>query len=116
MSNGNRRDIAPTWDRVSFATTIREWLDDHDGLLNGIDELRCLGDEGAVALDAVMNVREVKKFRLGWELWEAMLEGDGVDPEVLLDEHVPYESLELGRRALWGEESSSPSLTVVRDL
>jgi hypothetical protein len=86
-----------------FAETLDGWLAGHDDLLRGLAALRELGDDGFSAVTAVLVVPEVRKLRLGWELWEAMAEGEGKDPEVLLLDAIPLSRIELGRAALWGE-------------
>ena len=64
--------------------------------------LRRLGAEGADALQAALSVRRVATLRASWQLWAALAEGDGEDPEELLLRALPVHVVERTRRALWG--------------
>lgn len=103
MNNGNGPAHAPDFDLAGFARTLGTWLGDHEDLLRGVAALRELGDQAFTAVTAVLVVPEIRKLRLGWELWEAMAEGQGLDPEVLLLEATPLGLIELGHEALYGE-------------
>jgi hypothetical protein len=79
--------------------------------------LRRLGREGADAIQAVLSVRRVATLRASWQLWEALAEGDGEEPEDLLLKALPLHVLERARRALWGStsrdsEQASPRLRI----
>ncbi len=85
-----------------FPARLRDWLEEYDDLLGGIVVLRRLPDSDT-AVEAVLAVREVRKARLSWELWEALLLGEGDDPDRLLLGRVPFALLDRARRAFWGD-------------
>ena len=99
----NRIGGTATWidNAASFAGRLTRWVDEHGVLLDGLNELREIGDEEA-AVAALLNVRLVRMLRLSWELWEALLEGEGADPSDLLAAHLPDDLVAWCRSALWG--------------
>lgn len=101
MDNGSS---APEgrFDIYGFAGTLTDWVTDYRALLEGLVELRDLED-AADAVLTVLTVPMLRKMRLAWELWEAIAEGSGEDPEILLVERMPLDALETARVALWGE-------------
>jgi len=102
MADGNG-DALPRFDVVNFASTLGTWVEDHETLLEGVAALRGLGEEADDAVLTVLTVPTLRTMRLGWELWEALAEGNGEDPELLLVERLALDTLEMARRALWGE-------------
>jgi hypothetical protein len=96
-----RRSRATIGD-VSFPQALAAWIAQDGGLLESLLALRDLGAEGREALQAVMSVRRVATLRASWSLWEALTEGDGEDPEVLLLRVLPLGVVERARAALWG--------------
>ncbi len=103
MSDGSEWPGVPRFDVIGFAKTLSDWLTDYDSLLGGVVALRRLGVEADDAVRAVLTVPVLRRMRLGWELWEALVEGEGEDPEILLGERLPLDTLETARRALWGD-------------
>lgn len=89
------------WDDFS-AVQLADWIDGHLGLLRGLAELRELGPQAEDAVLAVLEIREVRRAHLSWQLWEALVAGDGYDPDELLLRHLPYSRLELAQLALRG--------------
>lgn len=108
MNNGTGAFGAPTYNPDRFAETVEGWVDLHEGILAALVELRTLGDEAEAAVDVIMALPTVRRMRLGWELWEALVEGEGGDPEVLLLDHLAYDVIDHVREALWGIETPSP--------
>jgi hypothetical protein len=96
-----RRARAITTD-TGFPKALADWLARDGALLDALLALRRLGGEGRDALEAVLSVRRVAALRASWALWQALAEGDGEDPEVLLLRTLPLSRLENARRALWG--------------
>lgn len=84
------------------AEKLASLLHRNDDLLLGLVGLRELGAQADEAVETVRELPTLKHLRLGWELFEAMLEGDGLDPEALLLEAYPLELVGRARRALWG--------------
>jgi hypothetical protein len=85
-----------------FPQALAAWIAQDGTLLESLLALRALGAEGLEALEAVLAVRRVAALRASWGLWEAITEGDGEDPEVLLLGALPLPLVEDSRRALWG--------------
>ncbi len=81
----------------SIATLVEENLD----VLSGMEGLRDYGEAADEAIGASLNIPEIRRLRLAWELFEALLEGEDVDPEAYLLEHLTFESLSVTRAALW---------------
>jgi hypothetical protein len=77
-------------------------------LLDALAALRCLGDEGAEAAAALGRTRRVAALRWSWELWEALAEGSGSDPEARLLDVLPVGTIDHARFALWGPSWRSP--------
>jgi hypothetical protein len=96
-----RRARTTTTD-TGFPKALADWLAKDGGLLDSLLALRRLGAEGRDALETVLAIRRVAALRASWALWEALTEGDGEDPEVLLLRALPLSQLEDARRALWG--------------
>jgi hypothetical protein len=87
---------------AQFPEALAAWIA-HDGdLVEALVALRRLGAEGADALQAVLSVRRVATLRSSWQLWEALAEGDGENPEELLVKALQLHVVERARRALWG--------------
>jgi hypothetical protein len=72
--------------------------------------LRTLGEEAAPAVEALLELRSVNSTRLGWELWEAIVEGDGLDPEPFLIEAIDLETIDFARAAIWDEVTIDPEM------
>jgi len=87
---------------AEFPETLAAWIARDGDLVEALVALRRLGAEGADALQAALSVRPVATLRASWQLWEALAEGDGEDPERLLLKTLPLEVVERARRALWG--------------
>jgi hypothetical protein len=81
-------------------------LDDNDGIVRGLNRLRELS-RSERAIGAVLAVPEVKRARLSWALWEALVAGHGDEPDRLLLGRIPIAVLDSARVALWGDTSSS---------
>ena len=87
---------------TGFPEALAAWLAKDGSLLESLLALRRLGPEGQDALEAVLAVRRVAALKASWLLWEALAEGNGEDPEVLLLRRLSLSQLEDARRALWG--------------
>ncbi len=85
-----------------FPKALARWIDTDGELLRSLITLRRLGTEGGSALDSALAIRRVRELRLSWELWAALAEGDGEDPEALLLGEVPVHVLDQACLALWG--------------
>jgi hypothetical protein len=85
-----------------FPRALADWIAKNGTLLESLLALRRLGAEGRDALQAVLAIRRVAALKASWGLWEALTEGDGEDPEVLLLRALPLSQLEDARSALWG--------------
>jgi hypothetical protein len=86
----------------SFPKALADWIAKNGTLLESLLALRRLGAEGRDALQAALAIRRVAALKASWALWEALTEGDGEDPEVLLLGALPLSQLEDARWALWG--------------
>lgn len=86
----------------SFPLALAAWLGQNGDLLNALAAVRRLGAEGAEAVRAVLGIRQIAEVRASWQLWAALTEGDGEDPESLLLRVLPLDHVERARRALWG--------------
>lgn len=91
---------------LRFPQELRGWLIQHDEMLRGLHALRRLGADEAVA--AIEALQEVRKVRLSWELWEMLLDGEGIDADALLLEHIELGDVLLARAALWGLAWETP--------
>ena len=87
------------------AAALAAWLRQHRTILHGLSALRALGPPGEEAVHAVLEVAAVACFRLSWELWATLAEGEGVDAEALLAEYAAISDIELARNAVWGPAS-----------
>lgn len=116
MSNGNGRASAPSFGPERFAETVTQWLEQHRGLVLGLIDLRELDMEAEQAVEEVMEIPTVRRMRLGWELWEAMAEGEGFDPEALIYDHLSIEVIDLIRAAFWDVPLPERQLTLVDSL
>jgi hypothetical protein len=81
---------------------VRDWISADGNLLQSLEALRRLGAESCEAVAAVLAIKRVLRLRLSWELWAALVEGEGGDPEGLLLRVLPLETVEWARLALWG--------------
>jgi hypothetical protein len=87
---------------AEFPEALATWIARDGDLVDALVALRRLGREGADALQAALSVRRVATLRASWQLWEALAEGDGEDPEEFLLRALPLHVVEQARRALWG--------------
>jgi hypothetical protein len=87
---------------TGFPKALADWLAKDGSLLDSLLALRRLGAEARDALQAVLAIRRVAALKASWGLWEALTDGDGKDPEVLLLRALPLSQLEDARSALWG--------------
>lgn len=97
-----------------FPRAFLDWTSRNPELLNALLALRRLGPEGHQAVEAALAVRRIGVLRSSWQLWAALVEGEGKDAEGILLEKVPLDVLERVRHALWGDPwpevgSGSPS-------
>jgi hypothetical protein len=88
--------------RYGFPSALVDWLAGNGDLLDALQALRQLGSEGAEAVEALLGVRRVAALRASWALWQALIEGDGEEPEDLLLKVLPLAIVEEARKALWG--------------
>jgi len=100
VARASRRGTRAT--DAEFPEALATWIARDGDLVDALVALRRLGAEGADALQGVLSVRRVATLRASWQLWEALAEGDGEDPEELLLRALPLEVVERARRALWG--------------
>lgn len=101
MAHRTSRRVPGTENAARFAELLGQWVESYGVLLDALTELRHLGDE-PVAVAALLDARPVRTLRLSWELWEALLDGDGEDTEATLEEVVEADVLGWCRSALWG--------------
>ena len=88
--------------RYGFPQALATWLGRNGDLIDALLALRRVETEGTEAVSAVLRVRRVAEVRASWELWEALVEGDGGDPELGLLDEVSQPLLQRARHALWG--------------
>lgn len=105
-------------DHRRTAHALAEHIVALDEIILGIDGLRALGDTGADALAAVLDVPEVQKLVLSWQLVETLAGGESVDIEAHLIEELGYDYATYVRGVLFPMEerpvpSTAPALTVV---
>jgi len=97
---------------LGFPRALADWISADGDLLQSLEALRRLGTESCEAVAAVRAIRRIVRLRLSWELWAALIEGEGGDPEGLLLRMLPLETVERARLALWGpswrDEEGSP--------
>jgi hypothetical protein len=92
---------APT-NEAGFAYRLKRALREERPLLDALTALRALGNEGEEAIGAISALRRINTIKFSWELWEAIVDGDGDDPETLLLDEIPLGVLDRARHALWG--------------
>jgi hypothetical protein len=85
-----------------FPRALGHWIAAHGDVLVALEALRRVGGEATPALEALLGLRLVQRTRLSWQLWAALVEGDGDEPEELLLDVLPVEVLDRARAALWG--------------
>ncbi len=92
---------APDERYLAFCSTLVDWLDEYGCVLEALVVLRGLPftDE---AVEEILDVPEIRKLRLGWEFWQAVVEGEELDAEGILLESLLHESYLLVREAIWG--------------
>jgi hypothetical protein len=88
--------------RYGFPKALARWLGRNSDLIDALLSLRRLGSEAAEAVAAILDVRRVAEVQASWQLWEALTEGDGEEPEALVLSELPLEVVERARTALWG--------------
>ena len=114
MNNRTRVGVPTFLDAEVFSEQVLEWLEDNAPLFEGLAFLRQLDDEIA-AVQAVSETAEVTRLRVSWELWAALIEGEGGDAESALLPHLGAELLDWFRFALWGVAlPASPELSLVQ--
>lgn len=99
-------DATQTTDTIAYkrsADAISTLVDETQGVLEGLQALRSLDSPVDHAIQAVLDVREINRIRLGWELFEVLTEGRGLDSEEMLLEALGVDNFMLARDALWGE-------------
>lgn len=102
MSNSRRPFAAPTHDPATFAHNLRKALAPHRRLLDGLIELREIGSDGEEAVERILDLPDLRRVRLSWELWDMLVIGDGHEPDDLLAVHIRPDHLDEARLALWG--------------
>ena len=102
MEDGNGEAL-PRFDVVNFATTSVSGSRSTRSCLTASLPCGAWGRKQRTRSSTVLTVPTLRTMRLGWELWEALAEGNGEDPEILLVERLALDKLETARRALWGE-------------
>ncbi|MEX0665558.1 MAG: hypothetical protein WD598_12435 [Acidimicrobiia bacterium] len=100
MAHSNGR-VAPSTS-ARFPAEIVKWIAMNGELINALIALRRMGAEADAAVEAVGEIPGLLRFRLSLELWMALAEGDGADPERLMLEHLPLDLFDRLRLALWG--------------
>ena len=85
-----------------FPKALAQWFSANGELLRSLVALRRLGAEGANGLAAALAIKRVVRLRLSWQLWAALVEGDGGDPEELLLRELSLDAIDHVRVALWG--------------
>ena len=85
------------------AHTIREQIESLEDVLIGLAALRDLGSTAVESVDSVMEVFELKRLRLSWELLDALMQGDGLDFDALIEASVDPTLLRVTRQALLDE-------------
>jgi hypothetical protein len=98
----NARAQEPIWDPQDFIGILSDWLDTNQAIVDGIRCLVDLDGEGEPAIQAILAMPSVRKIRYGWQLWDALVEGTGEDPDALLLEHLAYDRVDEARSALLG--------------
>ena len=97
-----------------FPQAIASFISTDGELLRSLVALRRLGNEGTAAVEALSSVKRVAKLRLSWELWAALVEGDGGDPEDALLGVVPVHVLDHAALALWGPKHANSETDVLQ--
>lgn len=85
------------------AERIAARVDELEDLIAGLGVLRDMGSEDAdLAVEAVLDVPIVKQLRISWELLEALMLGEGLEPEAVLEPVLGVYRREVVRQALLG--------------
>lgn len=85
------------------ASLIASTVEELEDVLVGLTALRSLGECAESAIAAVLDVPEVKQLRLSWELLEALMLGEGLEPEPVLESVLDPDWREYARAALLGD-------------
>lgn len=100
MGQRNGSSVSEMQDR--FAHDVAIWVVKNGFLIDALVGLRRLGKEAEEAVVAVMKIRRVEQFRLGWELWVALEEGAGRSPSDELARRLSARVLRTTVEAFWG--------------
>jgi len=85
------------------AANVAETIRDCEDLIYGVAAFREMGPAAKRVLAEVTQVAEVRRLQLSWELLEALMEGEGIDPEAVMAEVLDPDLHEVARFALLGE-------------
>jgi hypothetical protein len=85
----------------SFPIQLATWLATDYDLIDALITLRRLGLEGRQAVEAVLDIKRVNTMRLSLDLWSALVDDDGDDPDALLMERLPARVLDRLRLAIY---------------
>lgn len=84
------------------AEALRRMVEEHHALIDGLVAIRHLGAPADAAVAELLALKPVNELRLSYELFEAVLEGVGVDIGDLLEQFLPLDLLDRLGFALWG--------------
>ncbi len=85
------------------AENIAEWIRNYEDLMYGVAAFREMGTVAEHILGEVVALPDVRRLRLSWELLEALMEGEGLDPEATMAEILDPALHETARFALLAE-------------
>lgn len=86
------------------AAAIAHLVDDTREILEGLLALRAAEGVNDFAIAAVMSTPAVNRIRLGWELFEVLTEGAGIDSESMLLKSLHIDDYVLTRAAIWAPQ------------
>ncbi|MCP4303577.1 MAG: hypothetical protein GY788_01570 [bacterium] len=89
------------------AEALAVLMDANADVLLGLSGLRLLGEHAVVVVGEVLDLPELKKLRIGLELFEALTIGSDLDPEAFLLDYIAFDDLETARHALLGIDSAA---------
>ncbi|MCU1358096.1 MAG: Helix-turn-helix domain [Acidimicrobiales bacterium] len=96
---------------VHFPVRVRGWLRLHSPLVESLVLLRSSGDDEA--LNALLESRKVKSFRLAWEIWERMLPR-GESPATHLTAHLRADLVAACMFGVWGIDTGQEAYPGLR--
>jgi hypothetical protein len=93
-------------DDFGFPAHLAQWLrdEDHERILLALAHLRDEPPVASAAVRLLLATSPVRKLKLSFELWEALIAHGEPDADAVLLAHLQARELQTVRTALWGDD------------